>query len=201
MRIGGIILSIPKTALVILPEIYGCNAFAVGVQEKYRQMGMAVFCPNLWLRPPFGYSELSSAYAYFQRNIGFQVYRDIDYLLEELQAAYDRVLILGFSVGGTLAWRCSALGHADGVIACYGSRIRDYPEVEPVCPTLLLFAEHDSFPVMALIRQMKGKKCVRTLVLPAEHGFLDAEGPNYCRQQAEEGWRQIEAFMMQIVSK
>ena len=194
-------MSIQKTALVILPEIYGCNEFAVGVQEKYRQMGLDVFCPNLWMRPAFSYDEISTAYAYFQRNIGFQAYRDIDYLLEELQAAYDRVLVLGFSVGGTLAWRCSALGHVDGAIACYGSRIRDYPEVEPVCPTLLLFAEHDSFSVTALIRQLAGKKCVRTAVLPAKHGFLDREGPNYCRQQAEAGWRQIDSFMTKILSE
>ncbi len=184
-----------ELALVLLPEIYGCNAFMEDVKTSYQQRGIDVFCPNLWLRAPFGYEEGQAAYTYFQQHIGFGAYRDVDYLLEELQAAYDRVVVLGFSVGGTLAWRCSALGHVDGVIACYGSRIRDYLEVEPRCATLLLFAQQDSFDMAAVVRSLKGKKNVQTRMFPARHGFFDPHGNTGDKVQAEAGWQCIEEFL------
>ena len=188
-----------KIALVILPEIYGCNAFIERVKAKYQQLGMAVFCPNLWLRAPFTYGEEAAAYTYFQRHIGFGAYRDIDYLLEELQAAYDRVFVLGFSAGAALAWRCSTCGHADGVIACYGSRIRDYLDAAPRCETLLLFAKQDGFDAAAVTERLQGKRHVETMLLPAKHGFFDADSQGYDARQAEKGWRYIDAFMKRII--
>ena len=187
-----------KLALVLLPEIYGCNAFMEEIRASYTKRGIAVFCPNLWMRAPFGYEAQEEAYTYFQQHIGFGVYRDIDYLLEELQAAYDRVVVLGFSAGATLAWRCSALGHADGVIACYGSRIRDYPEVEPRCDTLLLFAQQDSFAVDEVLTALRRKKRVRGHIFPARHGFLDPHGPTADARQAKEAWRRIDGFLQEI---
>lgn len=187
-----------KLAMVLLPEIYGCNAFMEEVKARYEQRGIAVYCPNLWMRQPFAYEEQQEAYAYFQHHIGFGVYRDIDYLLEELQAAYDRVVVLGFSAGATLAWRCSALGHVDGVIACYGSRIRDYLEVEPRCDTLLLFAQRDSFAVAEVFQMLQKKRRVQGRLFPAKHGFLDPHGQDGDEVQARKAWQCIDDFLQMI---
>ncbi len=185
-----------RKALVILPEIYGCNQFIEDVKNKYQTDSMDVFCPNLWLRQPFPYDEENAAYQFFQEKIGFDSCRDIDYLLEELQAAYDYVLVMGFSAGATLAWRCGALGHADGIIACYGSRIRDYTDSEPRCPVLLLFAAHDRFDVAQLHHTMQQKKLVKSIILPAGHSFLDAHHPScYAPAQASQGWKLIDNFI------
>lgn len=189
-------MSQKRNALVILPEIYGYNQFIENVKTKYQTNRMDVFCPNLWMHQPFPYEEENAAYRFFQERIGFGSYRDIDDLLEELHAAYNCVLLMGFSAGATLAWRCGALGHADGVIACYGSRIRDYTYSEPLCPVLLLFAVHDSFDVAQLHHTMQQKKLVKSIILPACHSFLDAHHLScYAPEQAKQGWQLIDNFI------
>ncbi len=188
-------------ALVLLPEIYGCNTFMNDIKTIYQQRGVTVFCPNLWLRAPFPYEKQQQAYDYFRQHLGFKIYKDIDYLLEELQAAYDRVIVLGFSVGATLAWRCSALGHTDGIIACYGSRIRDYLDIEPRCSTLLLFAKYDSFDVTAITKVLRQKKNVQTKIFPAQHGFFDLHGKTGNAFQAKAGWNCIDKFIQYICEK
>lgn len=71
---------------------------------------------------------------------------------------------------------------ADGIICCYGSRIRDYLNTPPSCPALLLFAEHDSFDVNAVVSALKGLTApfeMRIRVAPARHGFADRYSKNY----------------------
>lgn len=188
-----------KIALVILPEIYGINPFIENVKERYQRVGIHAFSPNLLLRPCFSYDESEKAYEYFTKHIGFGAYKDVDYLLEELQAAYEKVIVLGFSIGATLAWRCSARGHIDGIIACYGSRIRDYLEVEPRCDSFLLFAKSDSFCVNDVHRTVSQKKHVQSVILPAKHGFLDMYGKNYDKEQASVGWDRIDKFIRHVI--
>ncbi|MCI1821870.1 dienelactone hydrolase family protein [Megasphaera sueciensis] len=188
-----------KVALVILPEIYGINPFIEEVKKKYQDLGFCVFSPNLLLRPYFPYTEREEAYLFFQSHIGFGAYKDIDYLMEELQASYEKVIILGFSVGATLAWRCSGRGHVDGIVACYGSRIREYLEVEPRCDSLLLFAEKDSFSVTTVHRAVSSKKSVQSIILPAAHGFFDRYSERYDKEQANKGWQYIDKFIDGVI--
>ncbi|MDI5811330.1 DUF535 family protein, partial [Salmonella enterica subsp. enterica serovar Anatum] len=42
------------------------------------------------------------------------------------------------SVGATLAWLSAASGLCDGVVCYYGSRIRQYLHLAPLCPTLVI---------------------------------------------------------------
>lgn len=79
----------------------------------------------------------------FNREVGFACYQTIVAQLRQLKQTYRQVFIMGFSVGATIAWRCSETPWCDGIIGCYGSRIRDYLELQPACPVLLLFAEQD----------------------------------------------------------
>jgi dienelactone hydrolase len=60
-----------------------------------------------------------------------------------------------------------------GIISCYGSRIRDYADLTPACPTLLLFAKEDSFDVNGLISKLQSKKRLSIVEFDAEHGFVD----------------------------
>ena len=188
-----------KVALVILPEIYGINPFIETVKRKYQALGFHVFSPNLLLRSYFPYTEREEAYLFFQNHIGFGAYKDVDYLMEELQASYEKVIILGFSVGATLAWRCSGRGHVDGIVACYGSRIRDYLEVEPRCDSLLLFAEKDFFHVTEVQQAVFSKKRVKSMIFPAAHGFFDMYSESYDKEQANKGWQYIDEFIEGVI--
>lgn len=167
-------------AIIILHEIYGINQHIKGVCKYYSEQKYDVFCPDLYKgNGSFKYIENEVAYGYFNENVGFQVFQKINELIDELKNQYRKVLIIGFSVGATIAWRCSESGKCDGVICYYGSRIRDYISVTPLCPMLLIFASKDSFDVCDVVNKLSKKENVSANVFDGNHGFADKYEENY----------------------
>ena len=162
-----------KKIIVVLHEIYGINNFIKGICRNFMDAGFDVFCPNIIARPSFLYEQSEEAYEHFVRQIGFDVYKKISEEVTQLKDKYEKVFIVGFSAGATLAWRCCENLLCDGIVGCYGSRIRDYSNLNPVCPTLLLFANETSFDVDFLISQLEGKPQLINLKFEASHGFID----------------------------
>ncbi|MDD5934622.1 MAG: dienelactone hydrolase family protein [Clostridiales bacterium] len=189
-----------KKAILILHEIYGINPFIKEVCQQYLENGFDVFCPNLIKHQSFSYNQSEEAYRHFISNIGFDVYLDIEKTIQHLKAKYDKVFVLGFSIGATIAWRCSVNSMCDGIIGCYGSRIRDYTDLNPNCPTLLLFAKETPFDVKSLSDRLKTKNLVETYEFSANHGFLDHHSQFYNIQASENAKRLISDFITQQIN-
>ena len=167
-------------AIVVLHEIYGINSFIEDVCQKYYKYGYDVFCPELLgEKRVFPYSKVQEAYDFFINNVGFDIYKKVEKLINDLKSEYKYVFVAGYSVGATIAWRCSEDSFCDGIICCYGSRIRDYMDVIPKCPTLLVFAKHDSFDVDSISCQLSRKQNIQIEILDANHGFIDRYSNNY----------------------
>ena len=115
-------------AIILLHEIYGVNRFMDAQRQKYEKLGLAVFCPDFYNGRVFGYDETENAYPYFYEQVGLDSYCRVWKQVDALRTQYEKVYLLGFSVGATLAWRCSKNPNCAGAIACYGSRIRNFPE-------------------------------------------------------------------------
>ncbi|MGG2066201.1 dienelactone hydrolase family protein [Bacillus sp. S14(2024)] len=195
-----------KTALLLLHEIYGINQHMEHVIHTFSSSTIDVICPNLLHRSsPFHYDEETEAYSYFLKNVGFQQgIQHIEGMLTELRNKYTHVGILGFSVGATIAWLCSQDRGIDFVIGCYGSRIRDYTNIVPTCPTLLLFPSNEtSFSVSALIDSLQNKSQPLLTIkqFNGEHGFLDPFSPKYNEAAAEQGYQMIHSFLQNIAEK
>ena len=184
-----------NNALIILHEIYGTNRFIEDVCTEYHRQGFDVFCPEMLRRKSFLYSESSEAYHNFVETTGFDIYIEIEQLLEKLKLAYEKVFIIGFSVGATIAWRCCENANCDGIVCCYGSRIRDYLQMRPGCPVLLLFAGQDAFDVDGVINQLHDKPNAKIHKLKAEHGFIDHYSDHFDRVQAQAAKDHINAFL------
>ncbi len=182
------------TALVILHEIYGVNRFITDQCDRYAGDGYDVYCPNINGLPPFGYAEREHAYRHFMQRGGFTQAARVRRMLKKLRPHYARVILMGFSVGATLAWLCSRRDLCDRVICCYGSRIRDYTDTTPEVPTLLLFAEQDSFDVYATASAVTGDN-TSVHILAAGHGFFNPYGNSYDALCAQEGWESVRRFM------
>jgi dienelactone hydrolase len=182
-------------AIIVLHEIYGINEFIQEQCQKYRVAGYDVFCPNLIDNPPFPYEKSEDAYDFFVKNIGFEVYKEINVFINELKEKYDNVFVIGFSVGATIAWRCCENSLCSGIISFYGSRIRDYTNLNPACPTLLLFAKEDSFDVHALVLQLQDKQHLSIIEFDAEHGFVDSFSKHFNLQQTKRAEKSIACFM------
>jgi dienelactone hydrolase len=174
-----------KKAIIVLHEIYGINEFIKNQCQKFIEAGYDVYSPNMIDKPPFSYEESIEAYDFFTKNVGFEVYIEISGFVNQLKEKYDNVFIIGFSVGATIAWRCCENSLCSGIVACYGSRIRDYTYLNPTCPTLLLFAKEDSFDVHSTVCQLRDKQRFSIIEFDAEHGFLDSYSKRYNAQQAK----------------
>ncbi|NLL76094.1 MAG: hydrolase [Clostridiales bacterium] len=184
-----------KIAVIVLHEIYGVNKFIEDICAEYHMQGVDIFCPEILQESCFQYSEATEAYNYFINEIGFDYYSEIEQLLEKLKLTYNKVFIIGFSVGATIAWRCCENKKCDGIICCYGSRIRDYLQVQPSCPVLLLFAGQDSFDVDNVIVQLMEKSNVEIYKLQASHGFMDRYSDYFNEEQAQTSKKYINNFL------
>ncbi len=173
-------ISKQEKCMIILHEIYGVNEHIQDVCEQFRMKGFDVVCPNLLNQEsPFHYTEEEKAYQNFVENIGFDLAFDkVKNLVHTMKNNYEKVFILGFSVGATIAWRCSVLG-VDGVIGYYGSRIRDYLGIVPNCPTLLFFSTNEkSFHIETILSKLR-ESTVEIQICHAAHGFTDPSSLNY----------------------
>lgn len=185
-----------QAAIIIVHEIYGVNPFIKDLCADFKRQGYDVFCPNLLNGDVFAYEEEQKAYTYFNETVGFDCYQAIVKLIGQLKQTYSRVFVMGFSVGATIAWRCSETPDCDGIIGCYGSRIRDYLQLNPVCPVLLLFAEQDSFDVSDVVRQVDKKANVSVHLLQAGHGYMDHQSKFYNAVQARRSKTLIGEFLI-----
>ncbi len=184
-----------KQAIIILHEIYGINEFIKAQCQKFIEAGYDVFCPNMINKLSFSYKEAIEAYDFFIKNIGFERYQEVSTLVNQLNNKYDDVFIIGFSAGATIAWRCCENSLCSGIVACYGSRIRDYTDLNPACPTLLLFAKEDSFDVHAVAGQLRNKQNLSIIEADARHGFLDCYSKYYDIRQSKFAEESIECFI------
>jgi dienelactone hydrolase len=187
--------------IIVLHEIYGVNRHIVDVCEFYASNGYDVYCPNFIGRDrPFEYWQRQEAYNYFTSIIGFDVYEDINLLINQLKEKYQYIILIGFSIGATLAWRCSDNENLDGIIGYYGSRIRDYINQIPKCPVLLFFVKKDSFDVVSLVDQISSMEQVDTYVLEGTHGFMDQYSEDYNQDSYEQAGTIMEHFLLDLLT-
>lgn len=170
-------------AVIILHEIYGINEHIAGVCEKFSNSGYDVICPNyLKLKQPYNYAQEDQAYSHFKENIGFTSVADqIKEIISQNRTKYRKIYLLGYSIGATVAWLCSESDvKVNGVIAYYGSRIRDYIKVEPRCPTLLIMATQEkSMNIQEVVPDLQKKEKVEVHLFIGKHGFADPYSINY----------------------
>lgn len=189
------------SVIIVLHEIYGINQHIKMVCKKFSMAGYDIICPNLInLKQPFNYDLQDEAYHHFTNKIGFDLaFKQVKHLIVQAKKQYRYVLLLGYSIGATIAWLCSSEDNlCDGIIGYYGSRIRDYMNITPKCPTLLIFAtQEESFNVKELVFYLK--KCnVEVHILRGNHGFSDPFSKNFCRQSFEEAGILVDSFLKKI---
>lgn len=186
--------------IILAHEIYGINEHMKVCCERLAQAGFDVVCPNLLNIPKiFSYSEEEEAYTHFFTNCRFEsIAADFNELTAKYKSSYEKIFIVGFSVGATAAWLGSTIKDINGAVCFYGSRIRDYTELEPNCPVLLFFPEKEqSFDVNILINQLAAKK-VEKVQMNGKHGFCDPYSLNYKEDNAETAWGLMLAFLQAI---
>ncbi|KFN02595.1 dienelactone hydrolase family protein [Bacillus clarus] len=190
-----------KLALIIIHEIYGVNDHMKHVVTHFTSPKIDVFCPNLLQFPSsFHYDEEEKAYTYFIQHVGFHYGKErIEEVITTLSNSYTHIGIIGFSVGATIAWLCSDNPNVNFIIGCYGSRIRDYLQLKPTCPTFLIFPEKEpNFSVSSLITTFKQLEhpLLQIKQFPGEHGFLNPYTLKYNAQSTKQVYTILDSFLL-----
>ncbi|KOS61332.1 dienelactone hydrolase family protein [Lysinibacillus agricola] len=186
-----------KRKIFILHEIYGVNDFIKKQAEAYSNASTTVECISLYLENKmFPYEQEREAYEYFINEVGFDApLEKLTKKLLEARTHYDEVLLIGFSVGATLAWRLSTLP-LQGIVCVYGSRIRQYLDVIPSCPTLVILPSHEkSFNVHELKKKLDILPTVHTRQYTGQHGFMDYHNLHYSRESYVHAHAEILHFL------
>jgi len=186
------------TVIIVIHEIYGLNQHIQSYCELLSKQGFDVICPDLLERErPYEYSQEDAAYRHFMENVGFTgALGKIKDILSDIKDEYQKIFILGFSAGATVAWLCSEEKCVDGIVGYYGSRIRNYAELEPRCPAMLFFPlEEPSFNVDELISALESKN-VEVHKYMGEHGFSDPYHSKYHAESAQAAVSKMMKFFM-----
>lgn len=183
--------------IVILHEIYGVNAFIKEQAREFKNDQTEIECIELYPeKTVFSYAQEPEAYSYFINEVGFDA--PLEKLTQQIRAAmahYEEVVVIGFSVGATLAWRLSTLP-LHRVICVYGSRIRHYLDVHPSCPTLVLLPSHEkSFDVENMKHALTSIPFVQTCQYTGKHGFMDCHNTHFYQESAEQAYKTIKDFL------
>lgn len=111
----------------------------------------------------------------------------------------EAALLIGFSVGATSLWRyvsgaqCNSNSRA---FLYYGSRIRDYLELTPRCPTSVLFAEHESsFHPESVAISVRKSGALCSVISGTHHGFMSPLSSHYRPDIAQE---HLSMFLRQL---
>lgn len=197
-------LSVPEQGsgpgIVLLQEIFGVNPEMRAVADLFAEEGYAVLVPDLfWRLEPgvqLGYDSRSmqKALGYYQRFDVDQGVRDIGSAIAALKARPEctgKVAVMGFCLGGLLAYLTAARHKIDAAIAFYGGGIDQHlDEASRVgCPMLLHFGGADEHIPMPAVRKIQaafaGRADVSIHLYPdAPHGFYRLGQASYRKTAA-----------------
>ena len=169
----------PRGALVVVQEIFGVNHHIRNVTDGFAADGYLALAPALFDRVEPGF-ETGYAPGDVERGRGVRQKLGFDVMVLDVRAAVRelgrtglRVGVVGYCMGGTMAWLAAT--RIDGLAAAvgyYGGGIADTATEESRCPVLLHFGETDaSIPPEHWQRIRAAHPALPLHVYPAGHGF------------------------------
>lgn len=142
--------------IVLLQEIFGVNECMRGVAQNYAEEGYVVLVPDLYwrIRPgiDLGYSKPE-----FDEGLAHSLAIDTDTTVDDIAQAVlvlrarpecdGQVGVLGFCLGGKLAFLTAARVDIDCAVSYYGVYIDDFLHEAPnvKCPMVFHFAGQDAY--------------------------------------------------------
>jgi carboxymethylenebutenolidase len=191
-----------KGGLVIVQEIYGVNAHIRAVADRFAdEDGFVVVAPALFDRIERGV-DLGYEAEDTKRAMSLLKSFDIDTGVEDIAAAVQcercfrnvkKIGVLGYCLGGTLAWLSAARLPIHAAVGYYGGKIAQYVTEKPKVPVMLHFGELDQhIPREEIDAVAKAHPSVQIFTYPSGHAFNRDGGPSYspsCAMRARERTR------------
>ena len=180
--------------VLLLQEIFGVGSYIRSVATRLRDLGFVVAGPDLFWRHQRGWAPahdeagMAASFAMVQQAGGDPLIADSVAAMEVLAAAHEvtgRPGVLGFCLGGTLAWGVGLVGDPAWVVSYYGSGVPDALDSldRLACPVLVhLGAADDFFPPGGVDRvraATAGLDRVTVRLHDAGHAFDNHDAPMF----------------------
>jgi carboxymethylenebutenolidase len=141
----------PIAGLLVIQEIFGVNRHIRSVTDGYARDGFLAVAPALFDRAERGV-ELSYEGLDAQKGVALLQKLDINKSLEDVDAALQYVRqqtgkksgVIGYCLGGLLAWLSATRLHPDAAVGYYAGRIGNFAEEHPTAPVQLHFGRLDT---------------------------------------------------------
>ncbi len=198
---------VPTTAgLVIVQEIFGVNAHIRGVADQFADAGFVTIAPALFDRLEHGV-DLTDEGRDRERAMGLLSKFNIDKAVEDIAAAVEwlegfgrfggiSIGVVGYCLGGTLAWLSAARLPINAAVGYYGGRITQYLAERPKAPIMLQFGEQDQhIPQSEIDKIAKAYREVPIYTYPAGHAFNREGSHGYDAASAQRAQERTLAFL------
>jgi len=183
----------PRAGIVVIQEIFGVNQHMRKVTDGFAAEGYLALAPAIFDRVQrdfeIGYApaDVETGRATRGKIQLDDMVADIRAAVKALQAEGLKVGVVGYCLGGTLAWLSAT--RIDGVAAAvcyYGGGIAASASERPKCPVLIHWGETDaSIPPDHWETVKKAHPTVPAHVYPAGHGFNCDERGSYHAESAK----------------
>jgi carboxymethylenebutenolidase len=192
----------PRGGVVVVQEIFGVNAHIRAVTDKFAAEGYLAVAPAIFEHVEKGFDV---GYDPESRARGMAIMDKVDreQMLRDVAAAVEvakeggRVAVIGFCLGGTVAWGAAAqLSGLSAAVGYYGGGIIGLKDLKPRMPTLLHFGDKDQHIPIAGVKEVAAAHPeVEVHIYHADHGFNCDHRESYDAPSAALAWTRTIAFL------
>jgi carboxymethylenebutenolidase len=193
----------PIAGLVVVQEIFGVNAHMRSVADGYARDGFLAVAPALFDRierdVELGYDgdDMTKAMSFIPKI-------DLDASLKDVAAAIQfaaaesgkKVGVIGYCLGGSLAWLAATRLDATVAVGYYGGHIAKFADEKPRSPVMLHFGRLDThIPAEGVDKVKAAHPEVKVYWYDAGHAFNRDVGPGYKPEAAKLARERSLAFL------
>lgn len=202
-----------RPALIICPEVFGVNPHMRSVADRFAAAGYLAIVPDMFWRVepgleiPYDQAGLqrgSEILAQFDMDQGAN---DLGWAVRAARARTDctgKVGVVGFCVGGTLAFLAAARHGIQAAVGYYAKGVEQFlHEADQVtCPTILHYAGADRFIPPDVVERVRAglahRPNVQIYTYPGvDHGFNSEDRRAFNPQVAAEAMKRTRAVLDQ----
>ncbi|MFB8791694.1 MAG: dienelactone hydrolase family protein [Potamolinea sp.] len=204
--------------VLVVQEIFGVHEHIQDICRRFAKLGYLAIAPEMFARQG-DVSKISNIQEIISKVVSkvpdAQVMSDLDATVawaeKSSKGNIDKLGITGFCWGGRITWLYSAYNpKVKAGVAWYGRLVSNFTDLTPKhpvdiaadlkVPVLGLYGGSDDGIPVATVEQMRsalkaGNSGSEVIVYPdTPHGFNADYRPTYRKEQAEDGWKRLQAW-------